>query len=92
MEKKIFIILSDVALMQMAQNALEAFTVKHLGVDDRENQYLESYGLLWGSMTTIPQDKIKNVVYTVSYVGIDTSAKMERGSCLPNKDSLNLIA
>jgi len=90
MKQKIFVILSDMALMQMVQNALEAFTIKHLGVEKRENQYLESYGLLWGSMTTIPQDNIKNLVYTVSYVGIDTSAKMERGSCLPNEDSLDL--
>ena len=88
-ERKIFIVIKEAALMQMLLSALEAFAIKHL--EKRvHTKYLETYGLLWGSFTKISGNNSKNLIYTISHLSIDTSARRSKNSVEPNDDALIL--
>lgn len=101
MKNNIFIIISDAALMQISHATLEAFNIKHLveceskhkksqKKEVKKKKYLETYGLLWGSFTKIPQGDFTNLIYTISFVGIETSAERNTNEVTPNDDSFIL--
>lgn len=73
------------ALIQLVQNGLEAYSVKHHRRGPRIR--LETYGLLWGHETTLPDGR---TFYAIEMVNVDTSAEMEPDACLPSDEALGL--
>ena len=88
-EKNVFIIIKEAALMQLILSTLEAFAVRHLE-KRTHNKYLETYGLLWGSFTKISGNNTQNFIYTISHITIDTSAKKSKNYVEPNDEALIL--
>ena len=88
-EKNVFIVIKEAALMQLILSTLEAFAVRHLE-KRTHNKYLETYGLLWGSFTKISGNNTQNFIYTISHITIDTSAKKSKNYVEPNDEALIL--
>lgn len=88
MEKEINVIISETALQQMCFGALEAYSVKKLGMPKGGNKYLEAYGLLWGSYTSLELKKYKQAFYHIEFMTIDVSAEQKKGAIYRNEDSL----
>ena len=90
MESKVYVNLTEEALIQLSHSALEAFAIRHLGGKGYKTKYLETCGLLWGRCDETQQDGCKNISFTVSLVGIETSAIRSKNFVEPNEDSLQL--
>ena len=88
MKKDINVIMSETALQQLCFGALEAYSVEKLGNTKAENKYLETYGLLWGSYTSLNIKDVRQAFYHINFIGIDVSADQKRDEVIRNEDSL----
>lgn len=92
---EIYIVVSETALMQICHAALEAFCIKHLTKRESKNarnkKYVETCGLLWGSLTKLPISKKTNkLIYTISQATIETSATRNTDEVSPHDKSILL--
>lgn len=78
--------LSENALIQMVLNGLEAYSIYHRQ-KGRHKTGLETYGLLWGHHVTLPD---RRTLLSIELVSVDTSAIMEKTSCIPSESALIL--
>lgn len=76
---------SEEAVMQMILSGLEAYSVLHEGKKKRQKR-IETAGLLWGNEI----QKEKKVLYNITTVSIDTSAKRAAGSVTQNENALKI--
>jgi hypothetical protein len=78
--------IGETAIMQMCLSGLEAYSVSHRG-NKRHKTGLETYGLLFGHETVLPNEK---TLYCIEFLDTDVSAERTRTSCRPNPASLTL--
>jgi len=89
MNKNIFVVISDQALMQMLHASLEAYTVPHR-VKKYNRKYVETYCLLWGNCSKFTFKKSDKYIYTVDFVSVETSAERSHRFVEPKDESLLL--
>lgn len=77
--------LSESALIQLCLSGLEAYSVSHLRKGPRVQ--LETYGLLWGHETRLPDGR---TLYAVEMASVDTSARMDHSSVHRSEHALEL--
>lgn len=77
---------SENALIQMVLNGLEAYSIYH-NQQGRNRVGLETYGLLWGNQITLAD---RRLLLNIELISVDTSAVMERASCIPSEPALIL--
>lgn len=77
---------AETSLMQMCLAGLEAYTVVHKGNSGHKTR-LETYGLLFGTESELPNGK---TFYSVELLSIDTSAEMAHNFTVPNAKALEL--
>jgi hypothetical protein len=69
---KTHVVLPEFVFMQLVHQALDSFEIGFVGRDD----YAQLYGLLWGAGPSESGDDTRT--YTVSYAGVDGSARSRR--------------
>jgi hypothetical protein len=82
-----YIRISENALIQLVLNGLEAYSVYHQGKKRAETR-LETYGLLWGHETHLPNNN--GILYSIELISVDTSAERAHSFCSPNDSALQL--
>ena len=88
MEKEINVIISETALQQMCFSALEAYSAKKIGRKRGHDQYLETYGLIWGRYTNLKLTTLEQRFYYIDFLCIETSANQKKDEIERNEESL----
>ena len=84
--KKYYVRVSEDALLQLCLYGLEAYEISHNG-GQRKKTMLETYGNVLGHSRLLPSGE---TLISVDMVSVDTSAKQNESSCLPNEKALEL--
>lgn len=85
--KQTFVSVSEDCLIQIVLSGLEAYEVRHATAKSAGKHRLETYGLLWGNRSDLPD---KRPYYSVQMMSVDTSARRTANDVTPSDAAINL--